>query len=293
MVDIDDQKQCSYRISVDITIAASEVHVSGCAATFQLHHEIDRAAEGPALVLMHPLGADLGFWAACRALWVGRRTVLAYDRPGAGASPPPPAPQSAAANVADLEALRAQLGLATIVPVGVAIGAMLAAAYAAEHPEHVAGLVLCNPATALSPAGREMTIRRVERLRAHGIDGLLPDAVDRAFNGLPQDDRYQAYLAAFRRNDPLGYERSALAAMEIDIADDLRRVRCPTLVVAGSLDVLFPPTEARKTVALVPNATYVELPTAAHFPPFQTPWAFVAEVDAFLQRCRRDVGSAA
>jgi len=290
---MDEQKQCCYPVSVDITIAPSELNVSTSAATYPLHHEIDRAPQGPALALLHPLGADLGFWAACRRLWAGRRTVLAYDRPGAGGSPPPPAPQSAAACVADLEALRAQLGLEMIVPVGVAIGAMLAAAYAASHPERVAGLVLCNPATALSPAGREMTVGRVQRLRAHGIDGLLPDAVDRAFNGLPQDGCYQAYLAAFRRNDPLGYERCALAAMGIDITEDLRRIRCPTLVVAGSLDILFPPGEALKTVALLADATYVELPKAAHFPPFQSPQAFVDAVDAFLPRCRHEIGSAA
>ena len=249
-----------------------------------LHHEIDGQPNGPALLLLHPLGADLRFWDHCRARWGGQRHLVAYDRPGAGKTPSPPTPQSLEDSVEDLDNLCEQLGLASVIPVGVAIGAMIAAAYAARHGQRVAGAVLCNPATGLSEAGRSLTMTRLQTVREGGIAALLPAIVDRAFNGLPQDDSYHQYIEAFHRNDPVGYERNALGALGIDVTADLGRIRCPTLVLVGQHDVLFPPSDAQKVAALVDNATYQELPGAAHFPPFQTPAAFTAAVDAFLDR---------
>ncbi|MEJ1974856.1 MAG: alpha/beta hydrolase [Acetobacteraceae bacterium] len=198
-----------------------------------LYHETDGQPDGTALVLLHPLGANLRFWDRCRALWAGRRRVVAYDRPGAGQSPAPPSPQTLAESVADLDALCEQLGLDSVVPVGVAIGAMIAAAYAARHPQRVAAAVLCNPATGLSEAGRAMTLARVQRAREGGVAALLPDIVDRAFHGLPQDAGYARYVEAFRGNDPIGYERNALGALDIDVTADLGRIRCPALVAVG------------------------------------------------------------
>lgn len=248
------------------------------------HHEIEGQPGGPTLLLLHPLGANLRFWDPCRALWGGRRHLVAYDRPGAGQSPPPPSPQTLEESVAELDALCERLGLESVVPVGVAIGAMIAAAFAARHAQRVAAAVLCNPATGLSAAGRALTITRLQRVREGGVAALLPEIVDRAFHGLPQDERYRAYIDAFRDNDPVGYERSALGALNIDVTADLGRIRCPVLVAAGQLDVLFPPSEAQKVAALVRSATYREIQDAAHFPPFQTPDAFTTVVDAFLDR---------
>ncbi len=247
-----------------------------------LYHETDGQPDGTALVLLHPLGANLRFWDRCRALWAGRRRVVAYDRPGAGQSPAPPSPQTLAESVADLDALCEQLGLDSVVPVGVAIGAMIAAAYAARHPQRVAAAVLCNPATGLSEAGRAMTLARVQRAREGGVAALLPDIVDRAFHGLPQDAGYAQYVEAFRGNDPVGYERNALGALDIDVTADLGRIRCPALVAVGARDVLFPPSDAQAVARLLQHATYRELPDAAHFPPYQTPAAFIAAVDGFL-----------
>jgi len=249
-----------------------------------LHHEIEGPPGDPALLLLHPLGANLRFWDPCRALWGGRRHLVAYDRPGAGESHPPPSPQTLEESVAELDALCERLGLESVIPVGVAVGAMIAAAYAARHGRRVAAAVLCNPATGLSAAGQALTITRLQRVREGGIAALLPEIVDRAFHGLPQDERYRAYIDAFRGNDPVGYERSALCALNIDVTADLGRIRCPVLVVAGQLDVLFPPSDAQKVATLIRNATYRDIKDAAHFPPFQTPAAFTAAVDGFLGR---------
>ena len=239
---------------------------------------------GIALMLIHPLGGDLRSWDAVRALWGERYTVVACDLPGAGRSVIPAAAPSPAERVATIEALRVELGLRQIVPVGVAIGAMIAALYAAAHPEHTQALVLGNPAVAISPAGREMTHRRIARLREGGMAALSPEVVDLAFNAMPHDAEYQAYLARFKAQDPRGYEISALSGLQIDLTDTLPRITCPTLVVYGERDILFPPAEAAKVAARIAGASLKPLPQAAHFPPVQDATGFASAIDEFLTR---------
>ena len=49
---------------------------------------LDRTGTGPALVLLHPLGADRRVWAPVTPLLAGEREVIAVDLPGFGGSPP-------------------------------------------------------------------------------------------------------------------------------------------------------------------------------------------------------------
>jgi len=48
----------------------------------------DRAGSGPALVLLHPLGADRHIWEPVVPALAARRTVLTVDLPGFGRTPP-------------------------------------------------------------------------------------------------------------------------------------------------------------------------------------------------------------
>ncbi len=244
----------------------------------------EREAEGlaPPLLLLHPLGGNLRFWDACRAIWAGRRALVAYDRAGAGCTPAPEHPIRRADSLAEIDTLCDALGLDRVIPVGVAVGAMIAAAYAATRPERVPAVVLSNPATALSEAGRALTLTRLATVRRGGVEALLPAIIDRAFNGLPHGPAYAEYTAVFRENTAEGYAATALAAMELTIADDLPRIACPALVTVGAHDVLFPPAEAQAVAALLPQAQYQEVPDAAHFPPIQTPQRFVDTADAFI-----------
>jgi pimeloyl-ACP methyl ester carboxylesterase len=54
---------------------------------------VDRTGAGPALVLLHPLGADRRVWAPVVELLAGEREVIAVDLPGFGDSPPLDGPE--------------------------------------------------------------------------------------------------------------------------------------------------------------------------------------------------------
>lgn len=249
-----------------------------------LSYVLTGARRDLALLLVHPMGADLTFWDDFVTAVDGRAATLAVDLPGAGDSPDPGRPVSLDAQVAALEALRQGLGIERLAVVACAVGTMTAGVYAAAHPEAVAALVLANPTPASAPAAREMLAARAEAVRAGGMAAVLPGAVERAFLEQPRDGRYRRYMNRFAAQDPEAYARALLAAAEADAAAAFVRVACPCLLVPGRHDVLLPMERTEAVAALVPHAQCRVMEDAAHFVPYQQPGRFAELALDFIGR---------
>lgn len=251
-----------------------------------LHHRYGSPpdAAAPTLLLIHPMGASLSFWDTCLPAWQPHCGILAVDLRCAGASPCAAEPPGLATHAADLEAVRAACGARRLVPVACAVGCMVAATYAAQHPAHVLGMVLSNPTPRSTEAAREALFARAAAVRQGGMAAILPAAVERPFAEQPRDSRYAAYLAAFAAQDPHAYAQSVLGFATADAHEDFARVACPTLLVPAAHDLLLPPPLADEVAALMrPGLARIALDTqGAHFLPYQRPAAFAAQVLHFV-----------
>ncbi|MEU7742700.1 alpha/beta hydrolase [Nonomuraea sp. NPDC049158] len=110
-----------------------------------------RATRPDPVVFLHggPGAADLaGDSAFLAGLSADGYTVYAYDQLGAGRSArlADPRGYGLPRDVADLEAVRQEIGARRLILIGQDYGARLAAAYLAEHPDQVAKAVLTSPA---------------------------------------------------------------------------------------------------------------------------------------------------
>ena len=237
-----------------------------------------------ALLLVHPLGTDLRFWEECVAIWASRHFCIAPDLQAAGKSPRPEVPVTIPGHAADLERLRQSLGVKAVVPIGCALGGMVAAAFAAHYPQATRALVMTNPGLGSTDAAKEMLRKRVQTLRTSGIAALLPDAADRAFFNLPHDERYQRHVKRFAAQDPETFARSVLGFVDADIRGELARITCPMLVVSGEHDILMPSDSAQRIKEFVPQAQCTVMRGVAHFLPFQAPERFAPMVTEFLEQ---------
>lgn len=115
-------------------------------------HVVERG-EGPALLLVHGLGGQLGnFTYGIVDRLAGRCRVVAVDLPGSGYSQRAPGASAALSAQADaLAALIETLGLDRPVVVGHSLGGAVALALAQRRPERVAGLALVAPLTRPTP----------------------------------------------------------------------------------------------------------------------------------------------
>ncbi|MDY0911452.1 alpha/beta hydrolase [Rathayibacter festucae] len=74
--------------------------------------------------------------------------VYLFDQPGGGSSPDlPTGDYSLERSLADIDALREQIGSERVIVLGHSAGGFLAAAYTANHPTHVEKAVLVSPGT--------------------------------------------------------------------------------------------------------------------------------------------------
>ena len=226
-----------------------------------------------------------------------KRLVVFYDQRGTGASRKmrPGAPQTMAAQVADLEAVRAQLALDKVALVGDSYGGLLAMAYAAAHPEHVARLVLSDSA---APAWKSMVhllpqvfpdIEQEDAAEAKRL-GETTDAAARAslrnhfrmiFYSPAKRDAYMAHMG------DLGFEPAvsdavSKATADIDLTPKLAGFHFPTLVISGRYDMNVAPLTAWNIAHAIPGAKLVFFEQSGHLPSYEEPERYQAVLESFL-----------
>ncbi|GAA2811793.1 alpha/beta fold hydrolase [Nonomuraea dietziae] len=104
-----------------------------------------------------------------------------------------------------------------------------------------------------------------------------------------------ALLDDLATTDPLSYAACCEALARYDLRADLGEILQPVLVVAGRDDPATPPSHGRELADGLPDATLMEIPSAAHLANVDRPAAVTAALEAHLRApvtgmsVRRDV----
>jgi pimeloyl-ACP methyl ester carboxylesterase len=89
--------------------------------------------------------------------------------------------------------------------------------------------------------------------------------------------------AAMKANLAAGQAWEAGLYQSIDLRPLLGRITCPTLIVAGELDVICGPAQAQPIAAAITGAQLVMLPGCGHIPSIETPQHYRRTVTEFLR----------
>ncbi|MGA5304654.1 alpha/beta fold hydrolase [Nucisporomicrobium flavum] len=208
--------------------------------------------------------------------------LVRYDRAGCGLSPAVDRPASLTFELEQLAAVTAPLDEPFDL-MGTSMGAPVAAAWAAAHPDTVRRLVLYGGwarGAELSPPGvRDHVLGLVG---AHW--GLGSDVLTDIF--APDADRStRAELARYQRAcSSAGTARALLAlSYELDVGGCLGRVRAPTLVVHRTGDRAAPVAQAEALARGIPGAELTLLPGRSHLP-------YAGDRDELVRVVRRFLG---
>lgn len=191
--------------------------------------------------------------------------LVRYDRAGCGLSPAADRPASLESELEQLAAV------ATTVDgpfdlMGTSLGAPVAVAWAAAHPETVRRLVLyggwARGAALSPPAVRDHVLGLVDAHWGLGSDVLTdifaPDADPATRAGAARYQRACSDAATARGLLALSYE--------LDVRDRLAQVRAPTLVVHRDGDRAAPVAQATELADGIRGAELVVLPGRSHLP---------------------------
>lgn len=251
-----------------------------------VHYEID--GSGPALAMIHGVGGDADkVFGPVVDQFSHAHTVIRVNLSGSGRT----ADDDRDLSVADLaEQVVAAITDADAGPadlVGFSLGAVVAAAVAAEHPHLVRRLVLIGGwAHTTGPRDRfyfDTWLRLLDTdrelfTRFGSLTGFSPAALD----GFGHEG-----LAASLADEswpPPGIGRQIAVGGRVDIRELLPDITAETLVVALGLDHMVPPDGSRQLHAAITGSRLVELPHDGHMDWFAAPAPIVAHVTDFLNR---------
>ncbi len=188
-----------------------------------------------------------------------------------------------AQELAQLAAVVATVGPEPFDLVGTSLGALVAVAWAAEHPETVRRLVLyggwASGAEISPPDVRDHVLGLVESHWGLGSD-VLTDifAPDARASTRAEFGRYQ------RASSSAATARALLSlSYELDVTDLLPKVHVPTLVVHREQDRAAPVAQAEVLAAGIAGAQLVVLPGRSHLP-------YVGDTDRLVATIRRFLG---
>jgi 3-oxoadipate enol-lactonase len=185
----------------------------------------------------------------------------------------------------DIAALLDTLGIAGRVALaGIAVGGAIALHFAARYPERASAVTAGSPATGIAPDRRAAALERVAKVEAAGMAFAVDDSMRNGYAPELRGDikRFERYKARWLGNDPASYATISRMLAGMDMQDELTRLRCPVLVIGGSLDRVRPPALAEAVARAIPGARYVEVRTG-HYMAVQTPDLICARIDEFLR----------
>jgi pimeloyl-ACP methyl ester carboxylesterase len=171
--------------------------------------------------------------------------------------------------------------------VGASYGGLIAPYVAVDYPGLVGHLVFASAAYRVSDQGKALD-RRFAELQSQGkwgeayaaeVTGLYPKGIRRYL--FPLLARLIMSLNRRRPANSAEFLIEAQAEDEHDCHDILKKIKAPTLVIAGDRDYFFPVELLRETAALIPKAKLILLKGKGHGT--VATGAFGREVLAFLR----------
>lgn len=260
------------------------------------HADIDFAyvdeGTGPPVLLVHGFPLDRTMWDAQAAALSTDFRVLAPDLRGFGESGIGPGDADDGVSMetyaADLVALLDAAGVSEpVVLAGFSMGGYVGWQFALQHVDRLRALVACDTRaiadTDEAAANREsMATEVLAADSSAAAEGMIPKLIaprTLEFGG-PAVARLMEMIG---RATPAGIAAAQRGmAVRPDVRQQLAEIAVPALVVVGEEDAISPPTEMAEIAAALPDATFVEIPTAGHMSPLENPGDFNAALLDFL-----------
>jgi len=223
--------------------------------------------QGPALVMIHGIGARKTGWDKITAALKDRYTCIRYDLRGHGESPVPSEPFGLDELVADLEALRERLGVEKMHVIGHSLGGMIGPAYAHKYPDRVLSIGLLSTAAFRSAQDSENVLKVVQAMEDKGIPQVLETLTQRWFTETfcakhPEviewrkqqviDTDGEVFLNVFR------------IYAETEMSPWLHEIKHPCLVLTGEFDGGCNPGLNQKIADAMPHSDLVIMPGLKH-----------------------------
>lgn len=258
---------------------------------------VERGGGAETIVFAHGLLWDWQMWQPQIDHYQSRYRCLAYDHRGQGESGGGPEGLDLDQLCADAIALIEQSGPAPCHFIGLSMGGMVGMRVAARRPDLLRSLTLLDTSADPEPAKRLRRLRWLVRLLTlFGAKPLIKQTLGEMFGKTYLNDparqadigRWSARIAALPRS--VRYAVRGVIERESAL-EELRKIRCPTLIVVGEEDETTPPAAAERIAERIADARLIRLPRVGHMSSLEAPQQVNAVIDAFLSTMEAGTGT--
>jgi pimeloyl-ACP methyl ester carboxylesterase len=254
---------------------------------------LGRPGAAGVVVFLHAFPLNAEMWRAQLQAWPQGWAGIAPDFRGFGGSTPdtPAAPPNPDAQlddyVDDVLAVMDAEGVRRAVFCGCSMGGYSLFALLRRAADRAAGLVLVDTrATADTERDRGSRAAMLDLLAAQGpaaiAEQMLPRLLGESTRAAGAAVSAEVNrLAGMATSSGIGHAIVRMMNRE-DASPWLGAIACPTLVIAGSEDVLIPEAEAQALSASIPGSRLVMLPRAGHLPNLEQPTEFSRALGKWL-----------
>ncbi len=250
-----------------------------------LHYQLDGPVDAPVLVLSNSLGTDLHMWDIQIPAFTQHFRVLRFDTRGHGKSLVTEGPYSIEQLGRDVLALLDALDIHRVHFCGLSMGGLIGQWLGINAGERLLSLVVCNTAARIgTPEIWNPRIEMVLRDGAAAMVALRDASIARWFTAdfaAANPHQAQQITDMLASTSPEGYAANCGAVRDADFREQLRTIKVPTLVIAGTEDAVTPPAGSHFIQTHVKGAEYAEF-YAAHLSNVQAGTAFSDRVIEFL-----------
>ena len=247
-----------------------------------LHHELSGPADAPVIVLSNSLGTTLEMWDPQIDALRAKFRVLRYDTRGHGRSAAPQGSYTIDELGRDVIGLLDSLDIQRAHFVGISMGGLTGQWLGVHAGTRIDKLVVANTAARIGT--QEGWRARADLVRAQGLSEVADGAAGRWFTPrfiAEQPATVETLTAQLRSLSPEGYAACCDALGDADLREDIARISCPMLVVAGVHDPVTTVDDARFIANRVTGARVAEL-DASHLSNIEAADAFTDTVLRFL-----------
>jgi pimeloyl-ACP methyl ester carboxylesterase len=253
---------------------------------------VARLGGGPPVILLHGYPDNLQIWSELAPRLAGHHEVIAFDWPGMGCSEAWTGGATPFDFARRLGTLMDGWKIEKATIIGHDMGGQPALAFAAEHPERIARLIVMNSLVIWD----EKTSWEIALLRKFGWNRVLLERMPRAVffrairTFLPRNYKLSAELRSdlwesFQRPEV----RKFVVRMCAGYQGTLPRlkqlypnIQAPSLFLWAERDKHFPVAHGRKLAGIVPGAKFEEIAGAGHWMALNLAEEVVARVLRFL-----------
>lgn len=234
-------------------------------------------ADGPAVLLLHPLSSGAEIWRPLAQEWAGAgRRVLALDARGHGRSDWDGKPFTVEDMAADTESVLDELGLRGVGVVGMSMGGCTAQVLALARPDLVGSLVLVDSTSDYGPERVAQWEERARQAETSERADLLGFQLTRWFTDAfraEHADEAARVAEVFTATSREAHAAACRALGAFSVTDRLGAIAAPTLVLVGEEDYATPPAMAETLHAGIPGSRLVVLAAARHLSLVESPRA--------------------